>query len=125
MKVVIKDIDATKLQKSEIFETDNELLDLSSYILMAKKCIAYFASPDLSQQMLRNEDAISFVAEHLMMGTCRWDESKGRAFKSYHNQCAIWAIQNWVSRITKDNPAPYSLNKTLNQDNNVQFYQIL
>ena len=114
MKIVIKDLDKTKLENNGIFASTNEMLPLQEYIDISKRCIGHFASPDLAKQMLQSEDAISFVDEHLMMATCRHNESKGRTLRSYHNQCAIWAIQNWVARISKH--ADYeilSLNKEL------------
>tara|TARA_R110000824_G_scaffold9415_4_gene42118 strand:+ start:19065 stop:19685 length:621 start_codon:yes stop_codon:yes gene_type:complete len=114
MKIVIKDIDKTKLENNNIFASTNEMLSLEEYIDISKRCIGHFASPDLAKQMLQSEDAISFVAEHLMMATCRHDEEKGRTLRSYHNQCAIWAIQNWVARISKNSDYEIlSLNKEL------------
>lgn len=127
MKVVIKDIDKTKLAKSDIFNNDNEMLSLNEYINIAKRCIGHFASSDLAAQMLRNDDAISFVAEHLMMASCRYDEAKGRTVRSYHNQCAIWAIQNWVARISKNESYEIlSLNKELREEGTArEMYQVL
>ena len=128
MKVVIKDIDQTKLEKSNIFgdETISErIMELSDYLEISKKCIAHFASNDLAKQMLRSEDAVSFVAEHLMMGTCRWKPNRGKTVRSYHNQCAIWAIQNWISRISKKGVDILSLNKDLSDSEGNQLYEIL
>jgi len=127
MKVVIKDIDKTKLKNNKIFDSTNEMLSLQEYINISKRCIGHFASPDLAKQMLQSEDAISFVAEHLMMATCRHDEARGRTLRSYHNQCAIWAIQNWVARISKN--ADYeilSLNKELKEGGTArEMYQVI
>ena len=128
MKVVIKDIDQTKLEKSNIFgdETISErIMELSDYLEISKKCIAHFASNALANQMLRSEDAVSFVAEHLMMGTCRWKPNRGKTVRSSHNQCAICAIQNWISRISKKGVDILSLNKDLSDSEGNQLYEIL
>ena len=128
MKVVIKDIDQTKLEKSNIFgdETISErIMELSDYLEISKKCIAHFASNALANQMLRSEDAVSFVAEHLMMGTCRWKPNRGKTVRSYHNQGASWAIQNWISRISKKGVDILSLNKDLSDSEGNQLYEIL
>ena len=127
MKVVIKDIDKTKLKNNKIFESTNEMLSLQEYVNISKRCIGHFASPDLAKQMLQSEDAISFVAEHLMMATCRHDEAKGRTLRSYHNQCAIWAIQNWVARISKNTDYEIlSLNKELKESGTArEMYQVI
>jgi len=129
MKIVIKDIDKTKLKTNKIFEHTNEMMSLGEYIDISKRCIGHFASPDLARQMLQSEDAIAFVAEHIMMATCRHDESRGRTLRSYHNQCAIWAIQNWVARISKrSNYEVLSLNKDLKEHYGgkiMQMYQII
>ena len=127
MKIVIKDIDKTKLENNDIFASANEMLSLQEYVGISKRCIGHFASPDLAKQMLQSEDAISFVAEHLMMATCRHDESKGRTLRSYHNQCAIWAIQNWVARISKHTDYEIlSLNKELQEGGTArEMYQVI
>jgi len=56
--------------------------------------------------MLKSEDALSFVAEHLMYATCRWKAEGGRTLRSYLNQCAIWAIQRWI--LLSKNATKYS-----------------
>jgi DNA-directed RNA polymerase specialized sigma subunit len=70
---------------------------LNDYYEVAKRCIGAFAVGSLAQSMLRNEDAISFVAEHLMYGAHKWSETGGRTVNSYLNQCAIWSIQRWIT----------------------------
>lgn len=81
---------------------------LQKYMLLAKKSISKFANQfyqGLSTKMLRDEDAISSVANAIMMADWRWDENykndKGtkKTRYSYRNQCALWAIQ---THITKD-----------------------
>ncbi len=98
--VVIWKVDANKRQKNSIFE--NELpkehanWTIYDYYRVAKRCIAYFANGGLARTMLRNEDAISFVAEHLVYASYRWEEGRGRTLNSYLNQCALWSIQRWL-----------------------------
>jgi RNA polymerase sigma factor (sigma-70 family) len=92
--------------------TDIEFDSLDTYILLAKKSISKFANRfynGLSSKMLKDEDAISAVANAMMMADWRWDEnyqnSKGtkKTKYSYRNQCALWAIQTYVTKNQKNN----------------------
>jgi RNA polymerase sigma factor (sigma-70 family) len=89
---------------------DIEFSSLSTYMLLAKKAISKFANQfynGLATKMLKDEDAISSVANAIIMADWRWDENyvneKGTKKNkySYRNQCAIWAIQTFVSKDTK------------------------
>ena len=59
--------------------------------------------------MLKDEEAISSVANSMMMADWRWDkdyENKQGTKKnkySYRNQCALWAIQTYLSKDYKMN----------------------
>lgn len=89
---------------------DHSTLDfdsLDTYMLLAKKSISKFSNQfynGLSSKMLKDEDAISSVANAIMMADWRWDENyqndKGtkKTKYSYRNQCALWAIQTYVSK---------------------------
>jgi RNA polymerase sigma factor (sigma-70 family) len=79
---------------------------LSFYINLAKKTISKFASRfynGLSIEMLKNEDAVSDIATALMYADWRYDENRTgktglkKTLYSYRNQCAIWAIQTYVT----------------------------
>lgn len=83
---------------------------LDTYLLLAKKAISKFANQifnGLSKKMLKDEDAISSVANAIMMADWRWDENylnkqgTKKTKYSYRNQCALWAIQTYVSKIYK------------------------
>jgi RNA polymerase sigma factor (sigma-70 family) len=83
---------------------------LSTYIILAKKAISKFANSfynGLSVKMLKDEDAISAVANAIMMADWRWDDNyrndKGtkKTKYSYRNQCALWAIQTYISKDSK------------------------
>jgi RNA polymerase sigma factor (sigma-70 family) len=87
--------------------TKIEFDDLDTYLLLAKKAISKFANKifnGLSQKMLKDEDAISSVANAIMMADWRWDENytnkqgTKKTKYSYRNQCALWAIQTYVSK---------------------------
>lgn len=81
---------------------------LDFYLNLAQKVIAKMAPTffnGLSKEMLKNEDAISFVANAIMMGDWRWKESedkKNKSLYSYRNQCAIWAIKTYVTKQYKN-----------------------
>ena len=83
---------------------------LSSYISLAKKTISKFGPKfynGLSTEMLNNEEAISDVATSIMYADWRFDENREgksgqkKTLYSYRNQCAIWAIQTYVTQNTK------------------------
>ena len=107
---------------------DIEFDSLDTYILLAKKSISKFANKfynGLSSKMLKDEDAISSVANAMMMADWRWDEnyqnSKGtkKTKYSYRNQCALWAIQTYVTKNQKNNKKfknVYSLDHSINQE---------
>lgn len=89
-----------------------EFDSLNTYITLAKKSISKFSNQfynGLSTKMLKDEDAISSIANAIMMADWRWDENyqndKGtkKTKYSYRNQCALWAIQTYVSKNYKKN----------------------
>jgi RNA polymerase sigma factor (sigma-70 family) len=86
---------------------DIKFESLDFYINLAQKIIAKLAPTfflGLSKEMLTNEDAISFVANAIMMGDWRWKQNDNKDAKqyknlySYRNQCAIWAIQTYITK---------------------------
>lgn len=104
---------------------------LDHYILLAKKSISKFSNSfyqGLSSKMLKDEDAVASVANAIMMADWRWDEDyqneKGtkKTRYSYRNQCALWAIQTYVTKNHKKNKKfkkVYSLDHVLeNEDDN-------
>lgn len=106
-----------------------EFDSLHQYILLAKKSISKFANrfyQGLCAKMLKDEDAISSVANAIMMADWRWDEdyqnTKGTKKNkySYRNQCALWAIQTYISKDAKINKKfknrIYSLDHFLDED---------
>jgi len=87
--------------------SDIEFDSLQNYILLAKKAISKFGNQfynGLSAKMLKDEDAIANIANAIMMADWRWDDnytnSKGtkKTKYSYRNQCALWAIQTYVTK---------------------------
>jgi RNA polymerase sigma factor (sigma-70 family) len=81
--------------------------DLSVYLNLAKKSISKFANRyynGLSVKMLKDEDAIADVANAIIMADWRYDENhegkegQKKTKYSYRNQCAIWAIQTYVTK---------------------------
>lgn len=100
MTVVLWDINVSKRQSSGTLtstpEMEQRMLSLDDYYEVARRCISAFASGSVRNSMLRSEDALSFVAEHLMYASCRWEADGGKTLYSYLNQCAIWAIRRWI-----------------------------
>lgn len=97
---------------------------LSDYISLAKKTISKFGPRfynGLSAEMLKNEEAISDVATALMYADWRFDDERvgksgqKKTIYSYRNQCAIWAIQTYVTAKYK-NKKHASLDYQNNED---------
>lgn len=128
MAIVLKDIDEKKRSKTDYSTGSVKMLTVHEYIEISKKCISTFAGPRSSAEMLTNEDAISHVAEHLMWGSVRWKKDGGRTLKSYLNQCAIWAIKTWKTKMYKSNQKKeLSLNHTIggSNDSECQQYELV
>mgnify|MGYP003136584864 FL=1 len=121
MSVVLKDIDYNKRKENEYEKINVEMYTVSKYRDIAKKCISLFSGPSFSQNMIRDEDAISHVAEHIMWGHMRWKDGAGRTLKSYLNQCGIWAIQSWKTKIYNSSKLKISsLNTAIGNDGEKQ-----
>jgi len=76
---------------------------LGTYINLAKKTINKFGG-SLAKEMLKSEDAVSDVANAIMVGDWKWDANRtGKTGQkktrySYRNQCAIWAIKTYATK---------------------------
>lgn len=92
-----------------------EFADLHEYLTLAKKSISKFANKfyrGLAIQMLKDEDAISNIANAIMMADWRFDKdyvsnssnrNERKTRYSYRNQCAIWAIKSYITKNYKNN----------------------
>ncbi|NBU33489.1 sigma-70 family RNA polymerase sigma factor [bacterium] len=108
--------------------------NLKTYLLLAKKAISKFGPKfynGLSTKMLKDEDAIASIANAIMMADWRWDENRSglngakKTKYSYRNQCALWAMQTYVSKDHKRSKKikAYSLDYIADDDKN-DFYTI-
>ena len=102
---------------------NKEYDSLPSYMNLAKRMISKFAPKfykNLAYEMLNNEDAISDIANAIMTADWKYDSErtgkstgKKKTKYSYRNQCALWAIQTYVTKNYKKNKNTskvYSLN---------------
>lgn len=126
MSVVIVDIHKNRLNKSGLFDVNQETTDnlrsLYDYLDVAKKVIGRFSSPSVAKMMLNDEDAIAFVANHLMNGTLRWKPDGGRTLYSYLNQCGIWAIKRWMlNKKVSNKYKEVSLDSAIDDDGNTMY----
>lgn len=107
--MIIPSIGKQKISYRDHSEVNFESLDF--YVNLSKKIIAKIAPTffaGLSKQMLRDEDAIAFVANAIMMGDWRWNQNQDpanpqKSLYSYRNQCAIWAIKTYVTKQYRSN----------------------
>jgi len=100
-------------KRRNYLKANSRMLTLQEYTKMAERCICHFAPPSMASRMIKDEDAISFVIEHVMYGTCRWnpDRSHRCSLNTYHVKCAIWAIGKWCKMFAKHQKSrPLSLN---------------
>jgi len=128
MPVVMKDIDFNKRNKNNYEANKNKMYSLNEYTTIAKKCISKFSGLSSCSSMLKSEDAISHVAEHLMWGHIRWSETGGRTLKSYLNQCAIWSIKSWKTKVYHNegkNIASLNYSNSDEQDKQTEVYQTI
>lgn len=105
---------------------DQEFDDLSIYLNLAKKTISKFSSKyhsSLRNEMLKNEDAISDVASAIMYADWKWDKNRVgktgmvKSKYAYRNQCAIWAIQTYITKKYKTKNKKLSIDESMNDDN--------
>jgi len=112
---------------------DKQFDSLSTYIDLAKKTISKFSGKfygSLRNEMLSNEDAISDVATAIMQADWKWDKDRvgktglQKTKYAYRNQCAIWAIQTYVTKKYKTKKS-YSLDNINLSENNTSSYDFL
>jgi len=126
--VVLWDIDKKKRAANKHISKETAVdWGVQDYHDVATRCIGAFASSDLAQSMLQNEDAISFVAEHLMYAAQRWEQYPGgRSLRSYLNQCASWCIKRWIEISQKSmSKSHMSLNAPMGAEEDSQLYEII
>lgn len=101
---------------------------LQTYINLAKKTISKFAPSfysGLRNELLSNEDAIADIAQAIMTADWKWDkdrvgyEGKSKTKYSYRNQCAIWAIQTYMSNKYKKKNMSISLDSSYENDEHI------
>lgn len=121
-------------QKTSYADKDSVQFEpLKFYLNLAKKSISKFADQicqGSSKRMLASEDAIANVANGIMMADWRWDKDRkghhgqSKTRYSYRNQCAIWAIQSYVTRQygtkRKAQKATISIDQSHNDDIHVR-----
>jgi RNA polymerase sigma factor (sigma-70 family) len=93
------------------------MLSLEEYLKITQKVIIKFCGKGLlSKKLLRDDDAISFVAEALMMADWKYDPTRGKTRYSYRNQRAIWAIKKYFHKL-KETKSIKSLNYPVHNRN--------
>lgn len=121
MSLTMQNIGNPKIEYKDHSNIDFD--SLHNYMTLAKKSISKFGNQfyqGLSTKMLKDEDAIAGVANAIMMADWRWDENytneKGTKKNkySYRNQCALWAIQTYITKNYKN--SKHKKSKTLSLD---------
>ena len=101
---------------------DRQFETLSTYTMLAKKIISKFSPSfysNLRQELLSNDEAISEIAEAIMIADWRWDknrtghEGKSKTKYSYRNQCGLWAIKTYVSNKYKKKNINFSIHNEI------------
>jgi len=103
-------IDIVNVGNQKRIYSDKDSIQFESlkfYLVLAKKSISKFADQicqGSAKKMLQSEDAIANIANGIMMADWRWDKDRkghlgqSKTRYSYRNQCAIWAIQSYITR---------------------------
>lgn len=113
------DILAIGNKKKALPNKDNvKFASLDEYTSLAKKTISAYGNtvrPGLSEEMLRNDDAIANIAHAIMMADWVFD---GRgSIHGFRKQRTLWALQAYVGRSTRKNKNKMlSLDNTLTQE---------
>ena len=135
MSVYVENVGSQKIKYPE--HKDVEFYSLEEYLTLAKKSISKFANSfygGLASKMLLDEDAISNIAYSIMMADWRYDEnyegqhSKQKTRYSYRNQCALWAIQSYITKNykkSKKNRKIYSLDRCMDEDAGTNYYSYI
>lgn len=112
---------------------EHQFDSLATYINLAKKTISKFSGKfysSLRNEMLSNEDAISDVAAAIMQADWKWDKDRvgktglQKTRYAYRNQCAIWAIQTYITKKYKSKKS-YSLDSINTIDKDTSSYSFL
>lgn len=91
---------------------------LATYLSLAHRIIAKTSKGycrSILEEMLKNDDAVSYVANQIAYADLLWDENYRSVTNtvktqySYRNQRAIWAIRDYVRRYKTKKPTPISL----------------
>lgn len=101
---------------------DQKYESLETYHLLAKKIVSKFASPFIKVDILNNEEALSEIAEAIMVADWKWDSTRqghngqSKTRYSYRNQCGLWAIKTYTTKkIKKQNKENY-INRSSKND---------
>lgn len=95
---------------------------LETYYLLAKKIVSKFASPFIKIDILNNEEAISEIAEAIMIADWKWDSKRqghngqSKTKYSYRNQCGLWAIKTYTTKKMKKNKKEVFINNSSKQE---------
>ena len=91
-------INSIHKRRTQYPEASNaSFLTLPDYLAIARACIGkYVTHADLRNKMLKNEDAISFVAHELMMADWKYDGCGTR--KGWRSKCAKWSICRFLAK---------------------------
>ena len=76
-------------------------LSLEDYICFARRAIAKFANPRTARFMLKSDDAVSWVAEAIMLNDWNYD-GQGYSRLAIRIRMARWAILNYLREISKE-----------------------
>jgi RNA polymerase sigma factor (sigma-70 family) len=106
---------------------DRLVKDANFYGIIARKLISSISprfKTGLAQEILANEDAIENITTEIMFADWKWNG--GGTIEGYRKQCAIWAIQGYMSRAIK-RPYNVSLNNTVNSGDgkDVEFQDLI
>lgn len=112
-----------------------QYLSMNEYISLAKKTINKFAPKfynGLNKEILSSEDAISDIATAIMHADWKYDPDREgmlgqkKTLYSYRNQCAIWAIQTYITnKYKKKFKDVMSLDFSSSEENSSSYHELV
>jgi len=116
--IQLHNINTKKLRKSKLFEHNNPMFDLAEYDYIARRLILKYCTYDFATHILNNPEALSYITECLMFGSCRWNKKKHAksTHRGYLSRCGRWAIIRWIYLSRQRQSLEISLDTTYNDD---------
>jgi predicted DNA-binding protein YlxM (UPF0122 family) len=110
-------LNTTKLHKNKTLQTTNQLFTLQKYLNIAELTVLKTCNATVVNQILKDEDAISFIAEQIIIGHCKYTDNRNCSLSTYLIKYAKWGINKLLTEEKRSNDryhrlfVPYATHK--------------